>query len=207
MVYGSQWLSDWVRQFVPVTSAGAVRLDEQGHHGLKCKFSAGRRERHDRFNKAIQIALGTSGFSTILEPKGLDRHDGKRPDGLTLVPWERGRCLVFDSTIVDTMADTYLQHTSKTAEQVKNRKIKKYEYLGENFVFVPLAFETFGSWGDSAKRFIQRLGQLLKENIGESRALEFLKQRLSIELQRGNATSVLGTVPEGKKLDEIFLLL
>ena len=37
------------------------------------------------------------------------RGDGKRPDGLTLVPWQGGRCLTWDTTIVDTLAVSYVQ--------------------------------------------------------------------------------------------------
>ena len=32
-----------------------------------------------------------------LEPSGIYRSDGKRPDGITLVPWERGLLLVWDA--------------------------------------------------------------------------------------------------------------
>ena len=35
-------------------------------------------------------------FLDVKEPCGLDRQDGKRPDGLTLIPWHGGRSLVWD---------------------------------------------------------------------------------------------------------------
>ncbi|KAJ4450342.1 hypothetical protein ANN_01762 [Periplaneta americana] len=51
---------------------------------------------------------------SILEPSGISRSDGKRPDGLTLVPWRVGKSLIWDSTCVDTLAPSHLSSTSKT---------------------------------------------------------------------------------------------
>ena len=38
----------------------------------------------------------------VKEPSGLLRTDGKRPDGVTLIPWKDGRCVTWDVTVVDT---------------------------------------------------------------------------------------------------------
>ena len=47
------------------------------------------------------------------EPHGLARDDGKRPDGLTLVPWMSWRCVTWDVTAVgDTLGDAYLQKSA-----------------------------------------------------------------------------------------------
>jgi len=37
------------------------------------------------------------------EPHVLVRDDGKRPDGLTLLPWNSGRSDTWDVTVVDTL--------------------------------------------------------------------------------------------------------
>ena len=34
------------------------------------------------------------------------RSDGKRPDGVTLFPWRRGKCLVWDATCTDPLSIT-----------------------------------------------------------------------------------------------------
>ena len=39
----------------------------------------------------------------MLEPLGLYRIDGKRPDGVTMIPWEMGKQLVWDVTVVDVL--------------------------------------------------------------------------------------------------------
>jgi hypothetical protein len=57
----------------------------------------------------------------------LSRDDGKRPDGMTLVPWIKGQPLVWDVTVVDTLADSYVLKTSEVsgfaAEMVCNANI------------------------------------------------------------------------------------
>ncbi|CAH2260984.1 jg10777 [Pararge aegeria aegeria] len=39
-----------------------------------------------------------------LEPPSWFSDAGKRPDGMTIVPWSMGRALVWDATCVDTVA-------------------------------------------------------------------------------------------------------
>ena len=47
----------------------------------------------------------------------------------------------------------------------------------------------------------------MAEQSGESRSVQFFKQRISIDIQRGNCYCVLGTVKESRGLDEIFYIL
>ena len=37
----------------------------------------------------------------MLEQRGLFRTDGKGPDGVTMIPWEMGKQLMWDVTVVD----------------------------------------------------------------------------------------------------------
>ena len=46
----------------------------------------------------------------------------------------------------------------------------------------------------------------MKEATGNVRAMEFLRQRVSIESQRGTAAAVMGTVDESKEWNSLFLL-
>ena len=46
----------------------------------------------------IKRSLEAAKVPGHLEPTGLYRSDGKRPDGATLVPWKRGKVLVLDAT-------------------------------------------------------------------------------------------------------------
>ena len=56
-----------------------------------------------------------------------------------------------------------------------------------------MAVETMGSGGASAWAFICDLGRRLVAATDDARAGAFLRQRMSIAVQRGNAASVRGT--------------
>ena len=67
---------------------------------------------NDILNDILHRALSSANVPSRLEPTGLDRADGKRPDGITMVPWSNGRLLVWDTTCVDTFAPSYLSMTT-----------------------------------------------------------------------------------------------
>ena len=113
--------------------------------------------------------------------------------------------------MVDTVAQSYVKTTRSTAgaaaDQAEEFKMQKYRILSDRYHFKPLGFETFGSWGQSAVEIIGQIGRRIGEETGEPRSLSFLRQRISIEIQRGNASFVLGTFKFNKGLDEIFYVI
>jgi hypothetical protein len=92
-----------------------AKVDEIGIHGLSCSKSSGRFSRHTEINSIINRSLTSIHVNSTLEPNGLSRDDGKRPDGMTLVPWNKGQPLVWDVTVVDTLADSYVLKTSEVS--------------------------------------------------------------------------------------------
>ena len=70
----------------------------------------------------------------------------------------------------------------------------KYSHLNSAHTFTPVAIETSGVFGAKTMRFVQELGQRLERVTGEVRSTNFLIQRLSVAVQRGNSASVLGTM-------------
>jgi hypothetical protein len=91
-----------------------AKVDEIGIHGVSCSKSSGRFSRHTEINSIINRSLTSIHLNSTLEPNGPSRDDGKRPDGMTLVPWIKGQPLVWDVTVVDTLADSYVLKTSKS---------------------------------------------------------------------------------------------
>ena len=91
------------------------QVDVTGTHGLSCKRGAGQSIRHRQLNDIIHRALTRESTPFVLKPPGLSRTDGKRPDGLTIIPWQRGKSLTWDATVTDTVADSYLHLTSTKA--------------------------------------------------------------------------------------------
>ena len=84
------------------------------------------------------------------EPQGLLRTDGKRPDGLALIPWRDGRCATWDVTVTDsdTVVASYLSLTSScassAAEAAATRKGENIQKSPATIFFSHFAFETFG---------------------------------------------------------------
>ena len=64
---------------------------------------------------------------SFINPRGLYRTDGKRPDGVTMIPWEMGKQLVRDVTVGDALAPSRLNQGSlcnpgTTATEAEARK-------------------------------------------------------------------------------------
>ena len=60
-------------------------------HSFVCKKAPDRTARHHALNDMIARGFASVGFPVTKEPTGLFRTDEKRPDGLTLVPWQSGK--------------------------------------------------------------------------------------------------------------------
>ena len=82
--------------------------DAFGTHPLLCRFSSGRIPRHSALSDVVRRGLSAAGIPSMLEPSGLDRGDGKRPDGITVCPYSRGRCLNWDAACVNSFASSNL---------------------------------------------------------------------------------------------------
>jgi hypothetical protein len=125
-----------------------AKVNPEDTHGLACRRSVGRTTRHHTLNDLVWRALSRASVPSIKEPVGLARTDGKRPDGLTQIPWQAGKCMTWDVTVTDTLAESYLLATSSSAgaaaEAAADRKELKYQSLASTHHFIPLAFETLG---------------------------------------------------------------
>ncbi|KAL5468951.1 hypothetical protein EMCRGX_G030112 [Ephydatia muelleri] len=167
-------------------------------HGLSCKRSAGRHYRHLAINDIIHRALVAAHVPSRLEPSGLYRSDGKRPDGITTVPWKCGQLLVWDATCPDTYAPSYstiaAQQAGAVGQQAEDKKAQKYKHLSSHHFFTPVAIETSGVYGPRTADFLKELGHRLRQVSGEASSFHYLAQRLSVAIQRGNSASVMGTM-------------
>lgn len=194
----------------PYTCICGYPVDKFGTHGLSCITKKGTFSRHIILNDLISNALSTAGFPSILEPPGLVRTDGKHPDGMTLVPWMRGKCLVWDATCVDTIASSYLKLTSKKAGAAANKAVAKKEKLYEEIFikhnFLAFAVETFGTFSDDTKLFVKKLGPILNSKSRNVYAKSFFVNKISLAIQRGNVAGILGTIPSTAKIEEIYYL-
>ena len=54
--------------------------------------------------------------------------------------------------------------------------------------------------------FLKELGTRIRTVTKERQSFEFLMQRFSVAIQRGNAACILGTLPSASDLDDIYYL-
>ena len=163
-------------------------------------------------NEILKRTFNLAEVPSKLEPEGLCRDDGKRPDGMTLVPWSHGQILVWDATCWDTLARSYVKGSATCAGSVAlkaaNRKRSVYtDIIAQNYLFVPFACETVGGWCDETIDLINELGSMIRRITGEPRSKSYIFQKISILIQRSNAARVMGSLPDTEKLNEIFYLL
>ena len=101
----------------------------------------------------LKKALQKAGLPSILEPPGLYRGDGSRPDGITVFLLSGGRSLIWDRKCVDTFAGVHLNRSAMEAGTAANsaeeRMRRKYSALAEAHQFEPIAVETMGVYGES----------------------------------------------------------
>ena len=173
------------------------QVDASGTHGLHCRRSAGRHLRHTALNHLVKTSLASIDVPAILEPPGLFRSDGKRVDGVSIVPWKSGRALAWDVTCSDIFAPTYLSLASSGAGRVANlaetRKKLLYQEIEPTHHFIPIAIETSGVFGNEALAFFKELGYRLRSKTQDSQSFHQICQRISVCMQRFNSVSILGS--------------
>ena len=112
-------------------------------HGLSCRHSGGRIPRHAAVSETIRHALVSRGVPAVLEPVGVCRSDGKRSDGMSLIPWSQCLSLLWEFTCSDTLTPSNLSTTASGANWLANSaesaKFRKHSSLIPSFHFSPLA--------------------------------------------------------------------
>ena len=172
------------------------RIDERGLHGLSCRRSVGRLPRHTQLNAIIKESLASANVPSVLEPQGLSRLDGKRPDGMSIIPWACGRLLLWDATCWDSYAPSNIQLAAlgpgRVADMAARRKKDTYLNLARNHFFVPVAVETTGSFSEDTIAFLHELANRIRSQTHDP--LQYIKlcQRVSICVQNFNCASIMG---------------
>ena len=170
-------------------------VDELGSHVLSCPKSEGSLPHHTAINSIIHRSLMVARIPSFLEPVGLSRSDGKRPDGVTIAHWKSVHPLVWDVTCPDTFATSYEIQATLEAGAVAalaEQKEAKYETIAPTHLFCPIAIETSGVFGPDAYAILCDLARRIKDTSSEPNSKVYLFQMISVVVQRGNAASVLG---------------
>ena len=88
------------------------------------------------------------------------------------------------------------QEGSSVATAKEAIKRQHYNDIPSCYILEVVNIETLGGIGDSSWAFLRTLGQRIQEQTGEKRSFAWLRQRLSIEVERGNAACILESVPD-----------
>ena len=174
-----------------------ANVDHLALHGLSCQRSQGRFHHHAALNDIVHRSLAAAQVPSRLEPTGIVHSVGKRPDGVSLVPWKCGRLLVWDVTCPDMYAPSYVAGATSEAGAVavlaETKKKSKYSFLDSGHSFLPVVCESSGVIGPLALAFLRELGSRLSQISGEPKSHQYLLQRVSVAVQRGNTASVMGS--------------
>ena len=79
------------------------------------------------------------------------------------------------------------------AELAESRKVSKYSAIVQTDFFQPVAVETLRGLSPSTLDFVNDLGRRIFLATGEKRATEYLRQRLGVAVQMGNAAAIIET--------------
>jgi hypothetical protein len=118
-------------------------------------------------------------------------------DGVTVVPWKSGRALAWDVTCSDIFAPSNssaaASGTGIVARRSEERKKALYRELESSHIFVPIAIETSGVFGDEAMRFLKEVGHRIRSMTQDPQSFHYLCQQISVCVQKFNSVCVLGS--------------
>jgi len=116
-----------------------------------CRRAPGRSARQHALNDLIARSFASAGIPVTKEPIGLFRSDGKRPESLTLVPWQSGMSLCRCVVSTSQYPALWLSHVTEAAreagaaaELAASRQELKYAGIVGRHMFEPIAVETLG---------------------------------------------------------------
>jgi len=126
----------------------------------------------------IHRALIKAETPAVKELSGLCRNDGKRPDGMTLVPWQSAHSATRDVTVVHTQAASYVSQSSiqagSAAAATSDRKSVKYTSLCPSYLFFPVAVETLGTMAEEGHGSTRAIGRRVTFSSADTRETAFL---------------------------------
>ena len=122
-----------------------------------------------------------------------------RPADLLVFGWERGKHACVDLTGVSPLVG--LRETGFVAGQAsrkaESKKVDKHaKACADNqHVFIPLAFDTFGSLAPEAIRFLTRVQRVVHSNVSSLGGQGYVFSRLEFAIQKGVAAQLVARLP------------
>ena len=85
-----------------------------------CRKSTGRHPCHTVLKHIIKRALAAADIPSLLEPTALCHSNGKRANGVAVIPWKRDWTLAWDVTCWDTLTPSYIPYAATGAAPITN---------------------------------------------------------------------------------------
>ena len=164
-------------------------VDCYGTHGISCRCSERKHNRHATVNSIIHRALISAKIPSRLEPTGMSRADSKCPVGKTVVPWS------WSNSGMGCHLPRHFRYLLPMSGYMCCRREESQLVCQpwQAYLFTPVAIKTLGAFGPKTLAFVKELGKRVKREMGEEKATSHLFEHLSVAIQRGNVTDTMGT--------------
>ena len=99
--------------------------------------------------------------------------------------------MAWDVTVIHTCAPSHLALSANAAgAAAESKKDAKYAPIGDRVAFYPIAVETLGALGPSARDILHEIADRIKRNTGDNSRSRLLR-RIGAAIQIGNAACIL----------------
>jgi hypothetical protein len=174
-------------------------MDSFGDHAVICAQHGDRIRRHNKLRDVVHYAAQAGGLCSRLELSGLFAEDKSKPADVFIEDWSRGRGACLDITVVSPLQKSLIKMAAEKpgvgAALGESRKDSKFAEKCErmNLDFLPLAFESFGRWGEQGEEVLRQIARCIsnRSSISFSKSFFQLSGQVAIALQRGNAILLL----------------
>ena len=168
-------------------------LDRLGYHALSCRTGGSLGVRHNalrevflHYCKLAKIEAEREAPAGVLLPKQIFSYSASMPTCLDCAVTHTQQPLSLECASVTTGAAGRYEESVKAP-----RYMEECKENGLNFI--PMVVEVFGAWGFKSApvfSFVSR-AVALHQNLDEERSDSYLRQALSVTLQRYNANTLL----------------
>ena len=184
---------------IQLCNCGVV-CDARGYHVMTCPKDGGAIRRHDMVQDIWFRMLRSVNFRCELE-KSNEFSDKKRPD-IGVYNFDQGKKILLDVSITHPLGVNVQSQAANVsgfaATQKDQKKVDKYRAVAGSlgYLFDPLVMEVYGRWSPIARDFFRKAAVRPSIDFVNDRAafVNYWRKRLSVGLQRGNATIILNKI-------------
>jgi hypothetical protein len=149
-----------------------LTMDNLGDHALSCKTGGDIITRHNAIRNLTNDVATEGLLSPELEKEGVLGHDDltrRRPGDVTVPMWSMGKGLAIDVAVICPVNKSNLKYADPCEWYAEVVKHKKYDdaFVGTNFDFAALVFETSGALNQEGEELLKQLFRFAAVRYGE----------------------------------------